>query len=154
MKMSAGVEWGTHICLLPPQADDRLVGRRPLADHFGLPEAYLAKQLKKLVAAGVLEAVPGPAGGYRLAAEPGRITLLDIVEAIEGAEPSFTCTEIRQQGTGAASPDDCLRDCIVKTSMLNADQAWRDTLRNQTVHDLAIKLPKAVTQRYRNTTLR
>ena len=151
--MSAGVEWGIHVCLLLTQAEGGLVGRRALAEHFGLPEAYLAKQLKKLVDAGVLDAVPGPAGGYRLATEPERITLLDIVEAIEGVEPSFVCTEIRQQGTGAAGPEECVRDCLVKTSMLRADEAWRSALKSRTIHDLTSKLDATVTQRYRSTAL-
>lgn len=154
MKMSTGVEWGAHVCLLLTQAEGRLVGRRALAEHFGLPDAYLAKQLKKLVAGGVLKAVAGPSGGYRLAANPREITLLDIVEAIEGAEPTFVCTHIRRQGCGAVNWEECMRDCIVKMSMLDADAAWRDTLRRCTISALADTLSESVLARYRETSLK
>ncbi|MSS45176.1 Rrf2 family transcriptional regulator [Cutibacterium sp. WCA-380-WT-3A] len=154
MTMSAGVEWGVHVCLLLAQANGGLVRRRAIADHFGLPEAYLAKQLTKLVAAGVLDAVPGPAGGYRLASDPKRITLLNIVEAIEGTRSSFVCTEIRRQGTGAADPSECVADCTVKSAMLAADNAWRQALRAQTVNDLSSRLSDSVRRRYASTARR
>lgn len=154
MKMSAGVERGTRVCLLLTEADVRLAGRPALAEHSGLHEAYLAKQFKKPVAEGILDALPGPAGGYWLATGLAPITLFDGVEAIEGADPSVVCTEIRQQGYGAAHPDEPIRDGIVKTSMLTADTPWRDPLRAGTIRDLAAKLSATVTQRYLATTLR
>ena len=48
--------------------------------------------------AGVLETVKGPRGGYRLARPAAEITVLDVVEAIDGDEPAFRCTEIRRRG--------------------------------------------------------
>jgi Rrf2 family protein len=64
-------------------------GGRPLASAAvaaaeGLPEKFLLKVLHPLARAGILEAVRGPHGGYRLARPAGRITLLDVVEAVEG----------------------------------------------------------------------
>lgn len=56
-----------------------------LARHFDLPAAYLAKQLQALVKAGVLAATTGPRGGFRLARPASEVTLLQIVEAVDGA---------------------------------------------------------------------
>jgi Rrf2 family protein len=50
----------------------------------GIPELFLLKQLKLLVSARILRSARGPNGGYRLARDPKAITLLDIVEAVEG----------------------------------------------------------------------
>ena len=66
-----------------------------------MPSAYLAKHLQALARAGVLETVKGPRGGYRLARPPAEITVLDVVEAIDGDEPAFRCTEIRRRGPSA-----------------------------------------------------
>ena len=41
------------------------VSRRVLAEHYGLPEPYLAKPLKALVRARILTATSGPSGGFR-----------------------------------------------------------------------------------------
>jgi Rrf2 family protein len=62
---------------------------RPVPSHtiaraHGLPELFLLKVLRPLVAVGVLLSVKGVHGGYRLARPAQRISLLDVVEAIDG----------------------------------------------------------------------
>lgn len=61
----------------------------PLPSHLiaqarGIPERFLLKVLKPLVSARVLHSVKGPNGGYRLARPPSQITMLEIVEAVDG----------------------------------------------------------------------
>jgi len=61
----------------------------PLASHqiaqaYDIPERFLLKVLKPLVSAGLLTSVKGPHGGYRLARTPKEISMLDIVEAVDG----------------------------------------------------------------------
>ncbi|PTX04071.1 transcriptional regulator [Pararhodobacter aggregans] len=137
-KMSDGVEAALHSALvLTAVPDGKVLTGRSLATLHGVSESYLLKHLRALAAAGVIEAVPGPRGGYRLAREPGQITLLDIVEAIDGTEPAFHCREIRRRGPGKAR-DPCVytSDCFIKTRMLAAEQAWRAALRAQSLADL------------------
>src|SRR5262245_45980689 len=62
----------------------RLVASHDIAAAHGLPERSLLKCLTPLVSAGVLRSVRGPNGGYRLARPPGEITLLEVIEAVEG----------------------------------------------------------------------
>ncbi len=62
---------------------------RPIASHLiaharGIPERFLLKVLKPLVSARVLLSIKGPNGGYRLARSPRDITMLDIIEAVDG----------------------------------------------------------------------
>ena len=71
MELPQTVEWALHCCWLLAQTDGSPVPRRRLAEFFDLPEPYLAKLLKALVAAGVLTSVPGVNGGYRLGRPPG-----------------------------------------------------------------------------------
>lgn len=61
----------------------------PLASHeiaqaHNIPERFLLKVLKPLVSAGLLYSVKGPRGGYRLARPAREITMLDVVEAVDG----------------------------------------------------------------------
>ena len=99
MRMSDGVEWGVHVCvLLAALPDDAALPAAKLAEYHGVPAAYLAKHLQALAGAGVLRTVKGARGGYRLARPPAEITVLDVVEAIDGDESAFRCSEIRRRG--------------------------------------------------------
>jgi Rrf2 family protein len=57
---------------------------REIAAAMDVPEGYLPHILADLVRNGILTAVAGPDGGYALASEPERITLLDVLVAAEG----------------------------------------------------------------------
>jgi Rrf2 family protein len=66
---------------------DGLVAARVFAEARGMPEEYLRTNLKPLALAGILHSSRGPTGGYRLARPPQRISLLDVVEAVDGPMP-------------------------------------------------------------------
>jgi Rrf2 family protein len=137
MKLSEGVEWGLHcvaiLATLPPGAT---LPTKALAEYHDLSETYLAKQLQALTNARIIESLPGPKGGYRLQRALEDITMLEVVEAIDGREPSFRCTEIRQRGPLALAPEAYRVLCPIHIAMARADKAWRDALRAQTIADL------------------
>jgi Rrf2 family protein len=61
----------------------------PLASHeiaqaHRIPERFLLKVLKPLVSAGLLHSVKGPRGGYRLAKPAREISMLEVIEAVDG----------------------------------------------------------------------
>jgi Rrf2 family protein len=137
MKLSEGVEWGLHcvsvLAGLPPGAT---LPTKALAEYHGLSETYLAKHLQALTNAHIIESVPGPKGGYRLQRLPEEITVLEVVEAIDGREPLFRCAEIRQQGPLAQEPHAYRLPCGIHVVMARAEKAWRAALREQTIADL------------------
>ncbi|GHF04083.1 Rrf2 family transcriptional regulator [Amycolatopsis deserti] len=120
-----------------------------LAEYFDLPAPYLAKQLKALVRAGVLTATTGPRGGFRLARPAAEITLLEIVEAVDGASAPYECREIRQQGRGALPPEECRETCLLAAKMASAHEAWRERLRTESLGDVLAELPEWAPQRTR-----
>jgi Rrf2 family protein len=137
MRMTDGVEWAAHCCVLlaavPP---DRALPASRLAEYHALPAAYLAKHLQALARAGIVETTKGPGGGYRLARPANAITLLDVVEAVQGPEPAFTCSEIRRRGPAAVPAREYRLPCGIHAAMNRADAAWRDSLRATTIADL------------------
>ena len=54
-----------------------------IASETGVPRKYLSKILADLVRAGVLEASPGKTGGFRLAAPPGKVRLIEVLTPFE-----------------------------------------------------------------------
>jgi Rrf2 family protein len=137
MRISEGVEWGVHcavlLAVLPP---DTALPTGRLAEYHGVPAAYLAKHLQAMSRAGVLESVPGPRGGYRLARPANRISMLDVVEAIDGSTPAFRCTEIRRRGPTAVGAREYRVPCSIHQVMDRADAAWRTELAATSIADL------------------
>jgi DNA-binding IscR family transcriptional regulator len=63
--------------------------------------------------------------------------VLDVVLAVDGAEPAFTCTEIRQCGPAACAPSAYRgTTCGIARVMWAAEDAWRQSSRAVTVADL------------------
>jgi Rrf2 family protein len=139
VKLSDGVEWGVHVCtllaVLPP---DAALPAAKLAEYHGVPSAYLAKHLQALARAEVFETVKGPRGGYRLARPAAEITVLDVVEAIDGDESAFRCTEIRRRGPTAVSAREYRSPCGIHRAFTRADEAWRRELDAVTIASLVI----------------
>lgn len=136
--MSQGVEWSIHAChLMAEIPPDATLGAAQLAEFFDLPAPYLKKHLQALSRAGITTATPGPRGGYRLARVASEVTLLDVVEAVEGSSSAFRCTEIRQRGLAGLPPEKCRRPCAIAAAMGAAEEAWREQLRNVTIADIS-----------------
>lgn len=135
--MSQGVEWSLHCCsVLAGLPAERVLPSARLAELHDVPPAYLAKHLQALSAAGIVESVPGPRGGYRLARAAEDITVLDVVLAVDGDETAFTCTEIRQCGPAACESSAYRTPCGIARIMWDAEDAWRASLRQHTIADL------------------
>ncbi|MBI4912444.1 MAG: Rrf2 family transcriptional regulator [Acidobacteria bacterium] len=64
---------------------------KDLSDRLTLPGPYLAKILQTLAQSGILESVRGPKGGFRMARPAHRVTVGDVVAAMEGPEAFVGC---------------------------------------------------------------
>ena len=62
----------------------KLVSTSQVAKEQHIPPAFLPKIISQLSIAGILQTSRGARGGIRLAREPNKITLLDVIEAIDG----------------------------------------------------------------------
>jgi Rrf2 family protein len=137
--MSGGVEWSLHCCVVLTAAE-RPVPAQRLAELHDVSATYLAKQLQALSKADLVRSTQGQSGGYVLTRSAADITVLDVVEAVDGARPAFVCTEIRQRGPLATPPEACTAPCAISRAMTAADDAWRSSLRTVTIADLALSV--------------
>ncbi|SHN44257.1 RrF2 family transcriptional regulator [Cryptosporangium aurantiacum] len=151
MKLPVSTEWVLHCATTLAQLEPgATASAAQLVAYYGLPAASLAKQLQALVRAGVLTASPGPRGGFRLARPAADITLLNIVEAVDGPSEPYVCQEIRQQGRGALPPDECRSTCVLAARMADAHQAWRNSLSGVSLADVLDSLPPSAPARTRS----
>ncbi|WP_336217015.1 RrF2 family transcriptional regulator [Nonomuraea sp. LPB2021202275-12-8] len=150
MKLPASTEWVLHCATTLAQLEPgAAASTTQLAQYYDLPAPYLAKQLKTLVRAGLLAATTGPRGGFRLARPASEITLLQIVEAVDGTSSPYECREIRQRGRGALPAEECRRACVLAEKMAEAHEAWRGNLAGTTLADILASLPPSAPARTR-----
>lgn len=133
--MSGGVEWALHCCVVLTSVEEPVPAAR-LAELHDVSASYLAKQLQALSRAGLVRSAQGKSGGYVLTREPASITVLDVVEAVDGPEQAFVCTEIRQRGPLGTPAEQCTTPCPISRAMAGADRAWREALHAVTIADL------------------
>jgi Rrf2 family protein len=85
MKLTRASSYALHaLAHMAAQAPGQPLASHHIAEARGIPERFLLKVLKPLVDVGVLRSVKGPNGGYRLARAPKDVTLLEVVEAVDG----------------------------------------------------------------------
>ena len=74
---------------------DRLgaVSAKRIAEEFRIPPELLAKILQRLAKEGLITSHNGPRGGYVLAQRPARITVGEVVRALEGPISIVSCME-------------------------------------------------------------
>jgi Rrf2 family protein len=70
---------------------EHAVRTREIAEQFGIPPELLAKIMQRLARSGIVASAPGPTGGYLLARSPRRISVGQVIEAVEGAPALAHC---------------------------------------------------------------
>jgi Rrf2 family protein len=101
-----------------------------VAQAQGVPEQFLLQVLRPLVRARILVSVKGPSGGYRLAKRARDITLLDVIEAVEGPVRGEAPPLAHDRGTAG------LEDRLQGVCGLIAEQTRRQ-LQKVRISDLA-----------------
>src|SRR5437762_4530885 len=87
MKLTRASSYALHaIAFMASQkTQDRPIASHNIANAIkGIPKRFLLKVLKPLVSANVLRSIKGPNGGYRLARAASEISVLEILEAVDG----------------------------------------------------------------------
>jgi Rrf2 family transcriptional regulator, iron-sulfur cluster assembly transcription factor len=113
------------------RAEDGAVIAAPrLAALTGIPPRFVAQVMTEIVRAGIAEAKVGRSGGYRLTRDPAAISLLEVVEAVEGDPRRRVCV---------FSTAPCMRDgeCDVHSVFAAAQDALLAELADVTIAELS-----------------
>lgn len=108
--------------------------RAALATSGDVPDAFLSKVLQSLTRAGLIQSHRGASGGYGLARSAQSITLLEVVEAMEGPIQLNVCV-------GPKGNCDRSRWCPVHPVWAQAQEALTSVLRGVTIATLASAPP-------------
>lgn len=84
MLVTRKTDYAVRCILYLAQANERIANVTEVSRGMHIPKTFLAKIFQKLTKAGLVESIRGMNGGFRLSKSPADISLLDIVEAIQG----------------------------------------------------------------------
>jgi len=79
----------THLAQHPQESNSA----REIASRYGVPLPLLMNILKQMTQQGLAQSARGPRGGYRLATTPDKISLNDIIRAVEGPVQLVQCVD-------------------------------------------------------------
>ncbi len=104
-----------------------------IADDLGIPAGSLSRLLRSLNRAGIIETREGVQGGVRLATPPDRVTMLDIVDAIEQQLSLF-----RTDSTGGITGvTPTRRQRALRRALGEAERAMRASLGEVTIDQIS-----------------
>jgi len=81
-----------------------MLSSRKIADEMKIPPRFLPQIMGDLTRASLVEAHPGRSGGYVLSKNPSTVTLLEVIEAIEGDPHRQICV---MRGTPCGEGGEC-----------------------------------------------
>jgi Rrf2 family protein len=90
MRLSKKIDYGLILLRDLAQGQEALSARE-IAAKYGLPASMAANVLKALASAGILTSQRGSQGGYALSRHPGRVSLAEVVEALDGPFSLVDC---------------------------------------------------------------
>jgi Rrf2 family protein len=145
MMFSTKAEYGVRVMVeLARRAGEGRAGGDPIslaeiAEHDGLPLAYLEHLVARLRKAGLVDSRRGSRGGYMLARSPVEITMAEVVEALEGSIAPIECISEASDGTIVCSREsDPGHVCPTKLLWTKVRFAIVRTLQETTLADLVL----------------
>jgi Rrf2 family transcriptional regulator, cysteine metabolism repressor len=140
MMFSTKAEYGIRVMVELARHD----GGEPLplaevAEHGGLPLAYLEHLVARLRKAGLVSSRRGSRGGYMLARPAREITMAEVVEALEGSIAPIECISEASDGSIVCSREAAAGDggaCPTKLLWTRVRFSIVSTLRETTLAEL------------------
>ncbi len=85
MKLSRAAAYGiSSAAYLASAPAGEVVSNLTICNAYQMPDKFVLQVMRLMVTAGIVTSTRGVAGGYQLAKPAGKISLLEIVEAIDG----------------------------------------------------------------------
>ena len=125
MRLQKSTEFALYAVLELAADPDRQMSTADIADLYGISVHHLAKVMRRLVRAGLIQSVRGVGGGYRFSGNIKRVTLWDVIELFEPMAP--------------ARDDEAPQRVTPITRALNSVRAEIDDLTRATMQSITLK---------------
>lgn len=135
LRVTKFTDYATLVLTVLAARPGEVLSAAELAEQAGLEIPTVAKLLKPLAQAGLVAGFRGANGGYRLARAADSITLVDIVEAMEGPFGMTQCS----LHAGACGIE---RSCGVRANWRRINDVVADALRAVTLAQMLTPLPR------------
>ena len=112
------------------------IGIKQISADLDLPTPFLAKILQQLAKQKILNSSKGPHGGFSLLKDPRNITLLDIVNTIDGYDTFTNCVMHKGTCEGVASEK---KICPLHEDYEKTRTALIRLFSNKTIYELVMK---------------
>ena len=130
MKISTKGRYGLRILLdlaLNDSEKPRMI--RDISESQHISEKYISRLIIELRKAGMVKSIRGSKGGYRISREPKEITLLDVVEVMEGPVSIVDCVSARDCCPRIAS-------CVTREIWTELNSQIREALQKITLQEI------------------
>jgi len=132
MRLTARSEYGLLALIdLGCRYGDGPVSAREVSERQGVPAKFLEQLMGALRKAGLVSSVRGARGGFVLTRDPAQITVLEVVEALEGPLAPTSCDGGSLCGRSGA--------CAAAGVWAKATEALRDVFVTTTIADLSTR---------------
>lgn len=91
MQITREADYAIRCVLYLSEPQGRVIMVDEIAKAKKIPKSFLAKILQKLAKVGIVKSFRGVKGGFQLAKKPKSISLLDVIEAIDGTVAMNRC---------------------------------------------------------------
>lgn len=129
MLSKSGIHAVRALALLAQLPEGSYVGAAAIASATGAPSNYLGKLLQTLARRGVLQSQKGMGGGFRLARDPQKITLYEVIDALEDVTRWSSCV----LGRPKCSDEN---PCPIHTRWSAVRESYLNVLRQTRIADL------------------
>ncbi len=130
MKISTKGRYGLRILLdlaLHGSGHPRMI--RDIAESQQISEKYISRLIINLRQAGLVRSVRGAGGGYFLARKPESVSILEVIEVMEGPLALIDCV---------GRDDKCVRsqDCIAREAWTELNAGIKDVFSGMTIRNV------------------
>lgn len=136
MRLSRASRYALHaLAFLANQPREQPVSTKVISSATGIPNVFLLKALKPCVSQRLLDSITGPNGGYRLAKKADEISVLQIIEAVDGPIMPHPFANVQNGNTQAV-------DQQLEKLLAEATNRQRDVYSAMTIAQLGAKKRK------------
>jgi FeS assembly SUF system regulator len=137
LRMSKLADYGTVLMTLMAREPDALHSAAGLAERLPVGVATVSKILKTLAREGLVVSTRGARGGYRLPHSPARITVAQVIRALDGPIGMTECSSI----PGVCSQE---KRCTVRANWVRVNEIVMQTLDGITLEQMTRPVQGAV----------